>query len=104
MPIATAPYRLSPAKQNDLRTEIQKMLANDIIEESESPWATNVVMVTKPDGSWRICIDFRQLNAITITDKYPMPRIDDLLQNAQGTIYVSKIDLRCGYWQIKLRH
>jgi hypothetical protein len=99
-PIAVPPYRLSPAKQQQLRDEVDKMLEEDIIEESESPWAAPVVMVPKPDGKLRVCIDYRQLNAITTPDAYPLPRIEDLLHSAKRTPYMSTIDLRSGYWQI----
>jgi hypothetical protein len=99
-PIAVPPYRLSPAKQNQLRGEIENMLNQDIIEESESPWAAPVVMVPKPDGGLRVCIDYRQLNAVTTPDAYPLPRIEDLLHSAKRTPYMSTIDLRSGYWQI----
>lgn len=86
LPIATAPYRLPSIKREALKTEIQAMLDGNVIEESESPWATNVVMKKKPNGKWRICIDYRRLNEITIADKYPLPLIDDLLQDARGSL------------------
>lgn len=104
LPVATAPYRLSGPKRIALKDEIQQMLKDDIIEYSDSPWATNTVMKMKPNGKWRICIDYRKLNQITVADKYPLPRIDDTLQDARGTRFMSKIDLQSGFWQIKIRH
>jgi hypothetical protein len=102
-PIAVPPYRLSPIRQSELRKEIDKMLEQHIIEESDSPWAAPVVMVPKTDGSYRICIDYRKLNAVTVPDVYPLPRIDDLLHTAGRTRYMSTIDLRAGYWQIAVQ-
>jgi hypothetical protein len=101
-PIAVPVYRLTPAKQQLLREEIDKMLDQDVIEESDSPWAAPVVMVPKPDGGLRVCINYRQLNAITIADAYPLPRIEDLLHSAKKTPYMLTMDLRSGYWQISV--
>ena len=99
-PISNPPYRLTPAKKAIMREEIDKMLAEDIVEECKSPWAAPVVLVTKSDGSVRFCIDYRQLNAITVPDTYPLPRIDDLLHATNGAAYLTTMDLRAGYWQI----
>ncbi|XP_043263107.1 uncharacterized protein LOC122403574 [Colletes gigas] len=99
-PIAVPPYRLSPARKAVLRDEIDEMLQKDIIEESESPWAAPVVMVAKKDGGVRVCVDYRRLNAITVTDTYPLPRIDDLIHATTSTRFMTTLDLRSGYWQI----
>lgn len=101
-PVATVPYRLNETKRNTLKIEIEKMLKSDIIEESESPWAAPVVMIPKNDGNTRICVDYRKLNAKTINDKYPLPRMDDLLHESKGTKFMSTLDLQSGYWQIKI--
>lgn len=102
LPIASPPYRLSPAKKDILKSEIKKMLEASVIEESDSPWAAPVVMVPKKDGSTRVCIDYRRLNEITIPDRYPLPRIDDLLHEARSSPYMTTMDLRSGYWQIEV--
>ena len=78
-PILSPPYRLSFAKARELRTEIDKMLESDIIEECESSWASPVVMVPKRIGGVRVCVDYRKINAATIPDRYPLPRIDDFI-------------------------
>ena len=82
--------------------EVQKMLKQDIIEPSESPWASPVVLVRKKDGSLRYCIDYRKLNSVTIKDSYPLPRIDESLDALGGSKYFSTLDLASGYWQIEL--
>ena len=79
---------------------VEEMLANDIIEPSSSPWASNVVLVKKQDGSLRFCVDFRQLNLSTIKDSYPLPRIDTCFDALGGVKYLSTLDLRSGYWQV----
>lgn len=100
VPISVPPYRLNSEKQKILKIEIEKMLKDGIVEECESPWAAPVVMIPKSDKTFRVCVDYRKLNSITISDKYPMPQIDDLLHLAKDTIYMSTIDLKAGYWQV----
>lgn len=102
MPIASRPYRLAEQKRAELKTEIGKMLKDNIIEHSNSPWAAPVVMIPKKTGGHRICIDYRKLNTKTIPDRYPLPRIDDLLHEARSSKFMSTIDLCSGYWQVKM--
>lgn len=78
------------------------MITKDVIEPSSSPWASPVVLVKKKDGSWRFCVDYRNLNKVTHKDVYPLPRIDDALDCLHGAQYFSSIDLRSGYWQISV--
>ena len=99
----TPPYRLSPEKKAILKAEVQELLRKGVIEESDSPWAFNAVLVKKKDGSNRMCIDFRALNKVTERDHYPMPRIDDLLHASGKAAVFSSIDLRWVYWLIPLR-
>ena len=80
---------------------VDKMLANDICEPSFSPWASNVVLVKKSDGTLRFCIDYRQLNNLTVKDSYPLPRIDTCFDALGGAKYFSTLDLRQGYWQVE---
>ncbi|XP_045541416.1 uncharacterized protein LOC123722896 [Papilio machaon] len=101
-PIAVPPYRLTPAKKEIVKAELEKMLADDVIEECESAWSAPALLVPKKDGSFRFCVDYRRLNAITKTDSYPIPLIDDLLQMTKRDCHMSTIDLRAGYWQVNL--
>ena len=102
-PIKQHPYRVNPVKLQFLRKEIEYMLANGIIEPSNSEWSSPCVLVPKGDGSgYRFCTDFRKINAITRTDSYPIPRIEDCIDRIGVSKYVSKLDLLKGYWQVPL--
>ncbi|GFW74116.1 retrovirus-related Pol polyprotein from transposon 297 [Trichonephila clavipes] len=93
-PVSTAPYRLSPNRKAHLRKEIDNLLAHNIIEECESPYAAPVVLVPKSNGTVRLCIHYRKLNAITIPDKYALPLMDVLLHDAKSTAFMSTFDLK----------
>ncbi|GJS49981.1 putative nucleotidyltransferase, ribonuclease H [Tanacetum coccineum] len=100
-PISKAPYRMAPVELKELKEQLQEMLENGFIRPSVSPWGAPVLFVKKKDGSMRLCIDYRELNRITIRNRYPLPRIDDLFDQLQGAKYFSKIDLRSGYHQLR---
>ncbi|KAJ9538003.1 hypothetical protein OSB04_030736 [Centaurea solstitialis] len=102
-PIARAPYRLAPSEMKEMMSQLQELLDKGFIRPSMSPWGAPVLFVKKKDGSMRMCIDYRELNKVTIKNKYPLPRIDDLFDQLQGATYFSKIDLRSGYHQLKVR-
>lgn len=102
-PIAVPPYRLNPSKKELMKVEIGKMLQDDIIEECESAWCSPALMVPKSNGGIRFCVDYRRLNAVTKADAYPMPRIDELLQSTKRDCFMSTLDLRSSYWQVKVR-
>ncbi|KAJ9561552.1 hypothetical protein OSB04_006712 [Centaurea solstitialis] len=95
-PVAKSPYRLAPSEMQELSNQLQELLDNGFIRPSSSPWGAPVLFVKKKDGSFRMCIDYRELNKITIKNRYPLPRIDDLFDQLQGATYFSKIDLRSG--------
>ncbi|XP_067358906.1 uncharacterized protein [Channa argus] len=101
-PIRLRPHRLPLVKRQAAQELIESMVANDIIEPSDSPWAAPMVMVRKKTGKWRPCVDYRRLNAVTKKDSYPLPRIDDALDYVAGSCWFSSLDLRSGYWQVEL--
>lgn len=96
-------YRLSPPMLDELRAQITALLAAGIIRPSMSPYGAPVLFARKKDGTWRMCIDYRALNKITVKDKFPIPRAEDLFDQVQGAQFFTKIDLRWGYYQIKMR-
>ncbi|GFV70259.1 retrovirus-related Pol polyprotein from transposon 17.6 [Trichonephila clavipes] len=101
-PISVPPYRMSPVKKEILRKEIEDLLEKNIIEECESPYGAPVVLIPKRNNQFRLCIDYRKLNEVTVSDTYPLPRMDDLLQEAKHTAYISTIDLKSGYHQVNV--
>ena len=101
-PICKAPYRMSHSKLKELKVQMEE-LSKGFIRPSTSPWGASVLFVKKNDGSLRLCIDYRELNKVTIRNQYPLPRIDDLFDQLQGARVFSKIDLRSGYHQLKIR-
>ncbi|UYV80895.1 K02A2.6-like, partial [Cordylochernes scorpioides] len=100
LPTKQRPYRVAPRERQIIQDEVNKMEKLDIIQPSESPWASPVVLIRKKDGSWRFCVDYRRLNKITKKDVYPLPRIDDTLDCLRGARFYSSMDLQSGYWQI----
>ena len=97
------PVRRMPFSVNqEIARLLQEMQVNGVIQPSESPWASPVVLVRKKDGSHRFCVDYRKLNLLTKPDTYPLPRIDDLLDKLAGAKYFSTLDLASGFWQIKM--
>lgn len=102
-PISIAPYRMAPAELGELKTQLQELLDKGFVRPSVSPWGAPVLFVKKKDGSMRMCIDYRRLNQVIIKNKYPLPRIDELFDQLQGASFFSKIDLRSGYHQLRVR-
>ncbi|GJY49889.1 putative reverse transcriptase domain-containing protein [Tanacetum coccineum] len=102
-PVARAPYRLAPSEMKELADQLQELSDKGFIRPSSSPWGAPVLFVKKKDGSLRMCIDYRELNKLTVKNRYPQSRIDDLLDQLQGSSVYSKIDLRSGYHQLRVR-
>ncbi|GKE18764.1 putative reverse transcriptase domain-containing protein, partial [Tanacetum coccineum] len=93
-PVAKSPYRLAPPELEELSRQLKELQDKGFIRPSSSPWGASVLFVKKKDGSFRMCIDYRELNNLTIKNRYPLPRIDDLFDQLQGSQFFSKIDLR----------
>jgi hypothetical protein len=102
-PVNLRPYRFNPAQKDEVEKQVAQMLAQGIIRVSTSPYASPVILVLKKDLTWRFCVDFRQLNAITVKNRYPMPVIDELLDELAGARLFTSLDLRAGYHQIRMR-
>ncbi|GJU30853.1 putative reverse transcriptase domain-containing protein [Tanacetum coccineum] len=102
-PVARAPYRLAPSEMKELAEQHQELFDKGFIRPSSSPWGAPVLFVKKKDGSFRMCIDYRELNKLTVKNRYPLPIIYDLFDQLQGSSVYSKIDLRSGYHQFRVR-
>ncbi|CAL8169356.1 unnamed protein product [Prunus armeniaca] len=102
-PIHQAPYRMAPTELRELKFQLQELVDLGFIRPSVSPWGAPMLFVKKKDGTMRLCIDYRQLNKVTVHNRYPLPRIDDLFDQLKGAKYFSKIDLRSGYHQLRVR-
>jgi hypothetical protein len=102
-PIYKTPYRMATPELVELKEHIKELLEKEIVHPSSSPWGAYVIFVPKKDGTQRLCVDYRALNEVTVRNKYPLPRIDDLFDQLCGACVFSKIDLRSGYHQLKIR-
>ena len=102
-PISVAPYRFTPAELVELKRQLKELEDQGFIRPSVSLWGAPALFVKKKDGSLRMCIDYRQLNRVMVKNRYPMPRIDDLFDQLRGSTCFSKIDLRTGYHQLRVR-
>ena len=101
-PIRQPMHRLPASLKDTVNSQIQDMLDTGVIQPSCSPWASPVVMVKKKDGTWRFCVDYRKVNAITHHDAYPLPCIDATLDSLTGSTLFTTLDLASGYWQVEL--
>ena len=103
LPISMTPQRMTPVEVHELKVQIQELLGKGFIRPSTSPWGAPVLFAKKKDKTLRLCIDYRKLNRVTIKNRYPLPRIDDLFDQLRGARVYSKIDLRTGYHQLRVR-
>jgi hypothetical protein len=102
-PIYKTHYRMATLELADLEEHIKELLEKGFIRPTSSPWGAPVIFVLKKDGTQRLCVDYRAMNEVTIKNKYPLPRIDDLFDQLYGMCVFSKIDIRSGYHQLKIR-
>jgi hypothetical protein len=103
VPVSKTPYRMSTPELVELKLQLKEMMDKAYIRPSVSPWGALVLFVKNKDGTLRICIDYRKLNKLTIKNKYPLPRIDDLFDQLGGASIFSKIELRSGYHQVRIK-
>ena len=103
VPVSRAPYRMAPAELKELNVQLQELLDKGFVRPSVSPWGAPVLFVKKKDGTLRMCIDYRQINKVTVKNKYPLPRIKDLFDQLKGAGVFSNINLRSGYYQLRVK-
>ena len=102
-PVSKTPYMMSTLETLELNMQLQEFLEKKYIQPSVSPWGAPVLFVKKKDGTLKLCIDYRKLNKVTVKNKYPLPRIDDVFDQMRGAKVFSKIDLRSGYHQVRIK-
>jgi hypothetical protein len=102
-PFRLRPYRYTPQQKDEIEKQVTKMLNSGIIQHSSSPFASPILLVKKKDGEWRLCVDYRRLNAYTVKNRYPMPIFDEITDELSGAAVFSKLDHRSGYHQIRLK-
>ena len=102
-PVNSKPYKYSPHHKDEIEKQVKQLLAAGLITQSCSPFASPVLLVLKKDGSWRFCVDYRKLNDITVKNRFPMPLIDEILDELARTTYFTKLDMRPSYHQVRMK-
>lgn len=103
MPVNAKPYRYSPQHKDEIERQAKEMLQSGLIVPSTSPFASPVLLIQKKDGTWRFCVDFRRLNDLTIKNRFPVPIIEEILEELAGSKYFAKLDMRPSYHQVRMR-
>lgn len=101
-PFRLRPYRYNPAQKTEIERQVKELLRNGLIQPSSSPYASPALLVKKKNGEWRLCVDYRRLNALTVKNIYPLPIIQELLDELGGAHRFTSLDLRAGYHQIRM--
>jgi hypothetical protein len=99
-PVIARPYRYSPHQKNEIERQVSEMMWSRVIQLSSSPFASSVLLVKKKDGSWCFCVDYRALNVLTVTNKHPLPIVEEFLDELAEAQWFTKLDLKSGYHQI----
>ena len=103
VPVNARPYRYSPLHKDEIERQVREMLSAGLIVPSTSPFASPVLLIQKKDGSWRFCIDYRRLNDLTIKNKFPMPLIEEIIEELAGSNFFTKLDMKSGYHQVRMK-
>ena len=103
IPVNARPYRYSPLHKDEIERQVREMLSAGLIIPSTSPFASPVLLIQKKDGSWRFCVDYRRLNDITIKNRFPMPLIEEIIEELAGSAYFAKLDMKSGYHQVRMK-
>lgn len=101
-PFTYRPYRMSPTEREVAKDMVNELLENGIVRPSDSPYSSPILLVKKKDGKYRLCVDYRKLNNLTVKDRFPLPRIDDQIDKLAGSACFSTLDLMSGYHQIPI--
>jgi len=101
-PVNSKPYRYSPLHKDEIERQVKELLTAGLITHSTSPFASPVLLVQKKDGSWRFCVDYMKLNALIVKNRFPLPIIEEILDELAGTKYFTKLDMTAGYHQIRM--
>jgi len=101
-PVNSGPYRYSPLHKNEIERQVKELLQAGLISQSTSPFASLVLLVQKKDGSWKFCVDYRKLNSITVKNRFPMPVVEEILEELAGAKYFTKLDMRSRYHQVRM--
>jgi hypothetical protein len=102
-PFRQRPYRYTPQQKDEIEKQVQEMLDTGVIQHSSSPFAYPILLVKKKDGEWRLCVDYRKLNAYTVKNKYPMPIFEEITHELGGATIFTKLDHQSGYHQIRIK-
>ena len=102
VPVNTKPYRYSPMHKDEIERQVKELLSNGLITQSTSPFASPVLLVQKKDGTWRFSVNYRKLNSLTIKNRFPLPIIEEILDELAGTKFFTKLDMTAGYHQIRM--